>query len=172
MTIVRIARLAGLVAIAVAMAVLPARALAAEPTFTPVQGVFTFTDTSTCGFPIMGKVVINQKMITYADGTTKSVESGRNYFSYSTAYGTLIGPIAGIGEIIPNPNGTYTIIGTGPSNFVTVPGSGPVMGSAGHFVGLFDSDFNLISATQVGVTGNNLAAFCTYLGPPGYQYSG
>jgi hypothetical protein len=181
MTLLRVARLVALVALVVAVAAIPEHALADQPSIGlwGGNGTYTFVNmnlTNACGFTgtvITETIVYDQTEIDYANGTQKLVEAGPNYVTYSTPYGTLTGRIAGIGETVQNPDGTLTIIGTGPSNFVTVPGSGLVRGSAGHFVALYDPATGSFTVLQdVGVGADNLPAFCTYLGPPGYQFPG
>jgi hypothetical protein len=179
MWISRIARLVGLAAIIAAMLVIPGRAMAARPSISLLSYVDSFPNTdltTACGFThttIVETDVINQHIITYVNGTEKAVEAGPNYISYTTPYGTLTGRIAGFGEITQNPDGTLTIIGVGPGNFTTAPGSGPVIGSSGRFVGQFDPATDTFTVLQdVGIRPSNLGAFCTYLGPPGYTFPG
>lgn len=177
MTISRMGRMFGAVAILAAVGVLPAKVLAAGPTIQKISFVSQPYPapyfSAVCGFPVTAQDVVNINILTYPDGTIKVTPAGPNTHTLSTAYGTLTARFSGINVSTPNPDGTITFFGTGPGFFITVPGVGPAFGGTGMSLGVFDPNTGTFTLLRsAGPSFSNIAAICTYLGPPGYQFPG
>jgi hypothetical protein len=153
---------------------LPTRALAAGPT---VQRI-SYTQTgpapvlsATCGFTVMRTDVVNINISTYPDGTILSAPAGPNTRTFFTVYGSFTARFAGINLDKTNPDGTITVVETGPSLLGTVPRDGIVSGFSGADLGILDPATGTFTPIADSLTSFwNYPVVCTFLGPPGYQF--
>ena len=135
-----------------------------------------------CGFPVAYTLTGHSKTRSWvdADGVERVIFTVSVRVEYSANARTLRGVDAGMDTGVFQPDGTATIAIHGSVGLVTVPGSGPVLGSAGRLVLLFtpvlDEDgnpvldpdgnptFDVEVLAESGVVGSgDTAAFCEYL---------
>ena len=138
--------------------------------------------TADCGFPVAYTLTGQSRTRSWvdADGIERVIFTVSVRVEYTANGRTVRGVDAGMDTGFFEPDGTATIAIHGSVGLVAVPGSGPVLGSAGRLVLLFtpvldedgnpvlDPDGNPVFDVEVlaesGVVGSgDTAAFCEYL---------
>ncbi len=156
------------------------KAFAGAPSQTRISFVFPHPArflSGLCGFPIIRTDVVNIDVITYSDGTERIVPDGRNSATFTGPSGaTLSAQTNGPETVIPNPDGTFTVIFDGPNFHLEVPGTGSVWTDAlGRLVLLMVAPpaphlpvpgslvITVVSETPQNENSPNFGAVCTYL---------
>ena len=176
MMISRLGQTGAAVAILAVAALLPTRALADGPTVRLISYTVTGkapTVSATCGFTVMRTDVVNWNMFTWPDGRMLTAPAGLNTRTFFTAYGSFTTRFAGVDMSAPNPDGTITVLGTGPTLLGTIPSDGIISGVNGAELGTYDPATGTFTPIADSLQSFwNYPAVCTFLGPPGYQFPG
>lgn len=127
----------------------------------PAGGMSAF-----CGFQVMRHDQLTIRVITHYDrngNPTKELDHLNGTATFTANGNSVVGQQHGIESYTFNPDGTTSVLVTGP-RMVVLPGHGPVWGSTGTARLVFDADGNVISFESTGPVFSD-PAVCAALAP-------
>jgi hypothetical protein len=161
---------AGALLSAVLLTSLPAEATSASRQQVPIDQTFPAPVLSrACGFQITGHLegTMTVTDFTDSDGTfLREVTPFRLTQIFAANNQVITGHTSQHIATAIQRDGTFTVAFTGNDSLFTLPGSGPVIGSAGRLVMLFSADNELLDISQeTGPTFADPTAVCSALAP-------